>query len=355
MDIGQDVLIKGIELCHAGRKRHAGRLFVDLLRQEPTNEQAWWWLAACVETEAQKRDCLERLLSLNPNHHDARTALRELARPTGEAHPSTLEPPQVPAEGSTPPTPPADDRDASAPAARADLLEMAARLHTAPLRASRKWAGQFSELVEAAHAQESGEEFNEAYNTYSKVLEIDNFYPEGWLGKGFTAGMQSSASKNRVREFLACMQRGILALEPNGTPPAQAVARMDPAMRRAFLDRLLRLYDYIYLLAGRCAPDMANIYLVEMVELADWSYLFSQPLSLREGRLCTRADLISTAAGAYQRIALNVVNTTRGPRARRELLANFHTLLLNSLKLSSLKEDPELAEQMEEIQRQVDI
>lgn len=354
MAVGQDTLLKGIELCQVGRKRHAGRLFVDLLRQEPNNEQAWWWLAACVESEQQKRECFERLLDLNPNHHDARAALRALA----VGKPARVDETRVPATGGPPPS---ADLPASAPQSAAEIpaaahnvVEMMPRVRTAPLNAMYRWDAQYDEILDAAQTSEATQDYSAAYTYYAQVLQIDNLFPEGWLGKGFAAGMLSSATQNRVREFLSCMQRGILALEPPGTQAAQAAARMDPSLRRAYLDRLLRLCDFISLLAGRCAPEMANIYLVELVELADWSYHFSQQFSVRDGRVCTRADLISIVIDAYQRIGVNVLNTTRGPRARRELLANFCGLLLSNLKLSGLGEDIELTSRMDEIQALVE-
>jgi tetratricopeptide (TPR) repeat protein len=354
MAVGQDILLKGIELCQVGRKRHAGRLFVDLLRQEPNNEQAWWWLAACVDTEQQKRECFERLLNINPNHHDARAALRALSA----GQPGRVDGTRSSATGG--PQPRADlpaespQNISEVPVSGPNVVEMLPRIRTAPLNAMYRWDAQYEEILDAAQTSEATQDYSAAYIYYAQVLQIDNLFPEGWLGKGFAAGMLSSASQNRVREFLSCMQRGILALEPPGTQAAQAAARMDPALRRAFLDRLLRLCDYINLLAGRCAPEMANIYLVELVELADWAYHFSQQFSVRDGRLCNRADLISIVIDAYQRIAVNVLNTTRGPRARRELLATFCSLLLNNLKLSGLTEDIELTSRMDEIQSLVE-
>lgn len=352
MGVGQDLLLKGIALCQAGRKRHAGRLFVDLLREEPYNEQAWWWLAACVDSEQQKRECFERVLVLNPLHHEARAALRALSagqNPQINLTPANPIQPRPVSRSGGPAQHPAE-----VPTTGPDVIGMMPRVRTAPLNAMYRWGNQYTEILDVAQASEATQDYSSAYTYYAQVLQIDNLYPEGWLGKGFAAGMLSSATQNRVREFLYCMQRGILALEPQGTLAPQAASRMDDALRRTFLDRLLRLSDYISLLAGRCAPDMANIYLVELVELADWSYHFSQQFSVRDGRLCTRADLVSLVIDAFERIAVNVVNTTRGPRARRELLANFSSLLLNNLTLSGLNDDIELNDRMRKIQAQVD-
>lgn len=354
MGVGQDLLLKGIALCQAGRRRHAGRLFVDILREEPYNEQAWWWLAACVDSKQQKRECFERVLVLNPLHHEARTALRALAAgdapridppPAGEPIPAPLLQQVKKTNGTAP-------RPVEVPATGPDVIEMMPRVRTAPLNAMYRWGNQYTEILDAAQTAEATQDYANAYIYYAQVLQIDNLYPEGWLGKGFAAGMQSSSTQNRVREFLYCMRRGILALEPQAVLAEQAASRMDAALRRTFLERLLRLSDFISLLAGRCAPDMANIYLVELVELVDWAYHLSQQFSGRDGRLCTRADLISSVVDAYQRIAANVINTTRGPRARRELLANFSSLLLNNLNLSGLNEDLELTNRLREIQTQ---
>lgn len=160
MAVGQDILLKGIELCQVGRKRHAGRLFVDLLRQEPNNEQAWWWLAACVDTEQQKRECFERLLNINPNHHDARAALRALSA----GQPGRVDGTRSSATGG--PQPRADlpaespQNISEVPVSGPNVVEMLPRIRTAPLNAMYRWDAQYEEILDAAQTSEATQVFN---------------------------------------------------------------------------------------------------------------------------------------------------------------------------------------------------
>ena len=331
MTSDHELLLEGVRLFDAGQRQLAGRRFVELLRLDPLNEQAWWWLSGCVDSEVQKIDCLRRVLNLNPDHVEAREAL------------AALDPSAV--EKITPVTAPL----------KAESLQRQRPLprplaRTAPLRAFNIHQAQGAgELLEAAWAAEADEDFPAAYDLYTRVLEIDNTTPEAWLGKGFSAGMLSTPNQNRVREFLHCLNRAVLAREPEGVTVQQAALRLDSALAQACSDYILRLYDFTPLRAGRSAPAMANIYAVERVQLADWACYIGQPFSQRGGRAFARADLIYTANDAFERIAVNLVQTTRGPRARRELLETFRDLILKNLQLSGLTNDPELVDDLNEI------
>ncbi|MGD2078127.1 MAG: hypothetical protein PVH18_07070, partial [Chloroflexota bacterium] len=60
-----------------------------VVEAEPENEDAWLWLSAVVESDADKRLCLENVLVLNPEHEAARRGLARLAVVDDEA----VEPP----------------------------------------------------------------------------------------------------------------------------------------------------------------------------------------------------------------------------------------------------------------------
>lgn len=47
---------------------------------DPKNEIAWLWLSGLMETDQQKRDCLERVLLANPQNVYARAGLERLER-----------------------------------------------------------------------------------------------------------------------------------------------------------------------------------------------------------------------------------------------------------------------------------
>jgi tetratricopeptide (TPR) repeat protein len=68
---------QGIAAAKAGDKDQAREILQDVLRQDPKNETAWWWLASVLD----KQDaiiCLKNVLKLNPANAKAQTALARL-------------------------------------------------------------------------------------------------------------------------------------------------------------------------------------------------------------------------------------------------------------------------------------
>jgi hypothetical protein len=61
-----------------GERNKARSILADILRSNPKNELAWYWLATCVDSVQQKRDCLSRAVALNPNNLQAKAALAKL-------------------------------------------------------------------------------------------------------------------------------------------------------------------------------------------------------------------------------------------------------------------------------------
>jgi hypothetical protein len=79
------VLEQGIVALKAGRKAQARALLARAVRQNPRDERAWLWLSGAVETEAERRTCLERVLALDPDNEAARRGLDSLAGATALA------------------------------------------------------------------------------------------------------------------------------------------------------------------------------------------------------------------------------------------------------------------------------
>jgi uncharacterized protein YjbI with pentapeptide repeats len=68
--------------------QEAGRLLLStILKDNPHNEQAWFWLSQVVELDEQRRECLENVLKLNPDHEIAQLELSALP-PSPPALPS---------------------------------------------------------------------------------------------------------------------------------------------------------------------------------------------------------------------------------------------------------------------------
>jgi peroxiredoxin len=66
-------------LLQEGKRREACALLAAYLKRNPTSAQAWWTLSRAVETPAQERDCLQRVLVLEPGHAQARARLAQLS------------------------------------------------------------------------------------------------------------------------------------------------------------------------------------------------------------------------------------------------------------------------------------
>jgi ribosomal protein L40E len=68
----------GIEATEAGQKDKARRLLEQVIEADQTNETAWLWLSAVVDTMEERIRCLETALKLNPANQDAKMALEWL-------------------------------------------------------------------------------------------------------------------------------------------------------------------------------------------------------------------------------------------------------------------------------------
>lgn len=77
-----NTLRESFELFNKGEKQQAAKLLAALVKQEPNNVSAWYGLALCLD-EAEKRIyCLQRVLSIDPNHTKARQAIEKFSQRT---------------------------------------------------------------------------------------------------------------------------------------------------------------------------------------------------------------------------------------------------------------------------------
>lgn len=71
-------LERAIEAIKSGNKAQ-GRLTLEhIVEQQPLNEVAWLWLCSCVDTDDEKRFCLNKVLKINPLNQAAILALQRL-------------------------------------------------------------------------------------------------------------------------------------------------------------------------------------------------------------------------------------------------------------------------------------
>lgn len=81
----------GIEAAKADEKDKARRLLEQVVEADQINETAWLWLSAVVDTRAERIECLETALKLNPANQDAKMALEWLRSGVVSELPSQVE------------------------------------------------------------------------------------------------------------------------------------------------------------------------------------------------------------------------------------------------------------------------
>lgn len=74
------------DLLRAGQEQAARTMLTNFLKQNPNSEQGWWLMSFAVSNPEQQIDCLERVLRINPNRHQAQTRLESLMgeKPSGD-------------------------------------------------------------------------------------------------------------------------------------------------------------------------------------------------------------------------------------------------------------------------------
>jgi tetratricopeptide (TPR) repeat protein len=73
-----DLLKQGIAAARAGRKDEARQKLMRVVELDEENEQAWLWLSGVVESNDDRRVCLENVLTINPANAAAHKGLRLL-------------------------------------------------------------------------------------------------------------------------------------------------------------------------------------------------------------------------------------------------------------------------------------
>jgi Tfp pilus assembly protein PilF len=143
------LLREGIGALKAGDNARARELLGQAIRRNPRDERAWLWLSGAVETDPERRQCLERVLTLNPQNAAARNGLAMLATAAAPAATASASPPMAPPTArpiaappvvAPPPAPPAPPpvADIGAPVAVDPLASL--RSTSAPQRVNPRLA-----------------------------------------------------------------------------------------------------------------------------------------------------------------------------------------------------------------------
>ncbi|MFC1879144.1 lamin tail domain-containing protein [Chloroflexota bacterium] len=100
-----DTLNQAYDLIKSGDKLAARNLLGTYLKAQPDDEDGWTLLYYCVSRPQQKRQCLERVLQINPQNQKARQALAKLDAGGESPVSDRLNDSPSTAEASTPPDP----------------------------------------------------------------------------------------------------------------------------------------------------------------------------------------------------------------------------------------------------------
>lgn len=87
-----DLQQQGIEAFQAGDRDRARQIFEQIVAAEPNNETAWYFLAASQTDLTIRRQYLERVLTINPNHARAREVLDRMNNVPGVADAPSSQP-----------------------------------------------------------------------------------------------------------------------------------------------------------------------------------------------------------------------------------------------------------------------
>ena len=98
-----DLLKQGIAALNAGRKMEARGLLTQVVEQDEHNETAWLWLSGAVDTDEERRTCLENVLAINPNNGVAKRGLESLIAKEGVRPLKSVSPPMPRAEPAATP------------------------------------------------------------------------------------------------------------------------------------------------------------------------------------------------------------------------------------------------------------
>ena len=73
-----DNLQRAITLIKEGQKKEGGLLLAEIVKQQPKNESAWFWLSKCLKNSQQKMECLSKVLEINPQNDYVRKEIQRL-------------------------------------------------------------------------------------------------------------------------------------------------------------------------------------------------------------------------------------------------------------------------------------
>jgi len=74
----QQILDSAIQAIQYGDRASGMRLLAQVLRADPQNVRAWLWMSEVADTEEQRRECLQRVMAIDPLNRTAHARLTQL-------------------------------------------------------------------------------------------------------------------------------------------------------------------------------------------------------------------------------------------------------------------------------------
>ena len=93
------ILKRATEAINRGDQNTGSRLLAQVLQSNPRNKMAWLRLAGIIDDPCRKRECLDRVLAIDPANEEALAALAEMSKPVA---PPAVQPPPVPQPKKSP-------------------------------------------------------------------------------------------------------------------------------------------------------------------------------------------------------------------------------------------------------------
>ena len=186
----------GIEYFKSGNKIGARQIFLEILKREPNNEIAWLWLAACVEKLEQKRDCFNKVLSINPNNPNAQKALAELEfqlLSDTKTEPKSGSVLKCPSCGSVLGKP---DQTGLI---QCGYCGTTITYHPPIEKTEKKNVERFLEICKSAL---DGKNYEETLQYANKALEIDPENVDAWIKKAIATFWLTTVANNRYDEAI---------------------------------------------------------------------------------------------------------------------------------------------------------
>ena len=79
-----DKLKRVDSLIKEGKEDEARGILIQMLKQNPKNDEAWVWLASITSDREKRQKCIEEALKINPNNATAKRVLQKMAAPPVE-------------------------------------------------------------------------------------------------------------------------------------------------------------------------------------------------------------------------------------------------------------------------------